>query len=197
MLDNSEIEQLSDQELVKLTLVDQGCFAYLIMRYRAKLLNYIRRITNVRDEEAEDILQEVFLKTYLNLNSFKPSLKFSSWIYAIAHNQVISNFRKIKARPEGSSVTIDEGLAETLAADLNLEKAIDQKLLAQKIDKALQALPAKYREILILKYLEEKNYQEMSDIIKKPMGTVASMLNKARSEFKKVILETKILRYDE
>lgn len=192
MLANSKIEELNDQQLVKLTLEDSGYFVYLIQRYRAKLLNYIRRITNVRDEEAEDILQEVFLKTYLNLNSFKPELKFSSWIYAIAHNQVISNFRKIKARPEGSSVTIDEGLADTLAHDFDLEKEMDQSLLAERVGLALQALPAKYREILILKYLEEKNYQEMSDIIKKPMGTVASMLNKARSEFKKVIVKTKI-----
>lgn len=189
---DSQIEQLTDQELVVLTLQNKAYFAHLIYRYRGKLLNYIRRITNVREEELEDILQEVFLKTYLNLNSFKADLKFSSWIYAIAHNQVISNFRKLKARPEGSSVTIDEGLAETLAADLNVEKLMDQKLLASEVARALKELPTKYREILVLKYLEEKNYQEMSDIIKKPMGTVASMLNKARAEFKKVILQSKL-----
>ena len=143
-------------------------------------------------EHAADILQDVYLKTYLNLNSFTTSLKFSSWIYAIAHNQVISNFRKIKARPEGSSVTIDLGLSDALASDLNIEKATDSKLLAERVAKALAKLKPKYREILILKYLEEKNYQEMSDIIKKPMGTVASMLNTARGEFKKVMESDKI-----
>lgn len=192
MLDNAHIDQLNDQELVLLTLENQGYFAYLIDRYKAKLFRYIKRLSNVSNEEAEDILQDVFLKTYLNLNSFTTSLKFSSWIYAIAHNQVISNFRKIKARPEGSSVTIDLGLSDVLASDLNIEKATDSKLLAERVAKALAKLKPKYREILILKYLEEKNYQEMSDIIKKPMGTVASMLNTARGEFKKVMESDKI-----
>lgn len=192
MLDNIHVDQLNDQELVLLTLENQSYFSYLIDRYKVKLFNYIRRISNVSNEEAEDILQDIFLKTYLNLNSFTTSLKFSSWIYAIAHNQVISNFRKIKARPEGSSVTIDLGLSEILASDLNIEKLTDQKLLAEQVSAALAKLKPKYREVLILKYLEEKNYQEMSDIIKKPMGTVASMLNTARSEFKKIIEKSKI-----
>ena len=192
MLDNIHIDQLNDQELVLLTLENQGYFAYLVDRYKSKLFRYIKRLSNVSNEEAEDILQDIFLKTYLNLNSFTTSLKFSSWIYAIAHNQVISNFRKIKARPEGSSVTIDLGLSEALASDLNIEKVTDSKLLAEQVAAALAKLKPKYREVLILKYLEEKNYQEMSDIIKKPMGTVASMLNTARSEFKKVIEKSKI-----
>ncbi len=192
MLDNIHIDQLNDQELVLLTLENQGYFAYLVDRYKSKLFRYIKRLSNVSNEEAEDILQDIFLKTYLNLNSFTTSLKFSSWIYAIAHNQVISNFRKIKARPEGSSVTIDLGLSEALASDLNIEKVTDSKLLAEQVAGALAKMKPKYREVLILKYLEEKNYQEMSDIIKKPMGTVASMLNTARSEFKKIIEKSKI-----
>ena len=105
---------------------------------------------------------------------------------------MISNIRKVKARPEGSSVSIDLGLSDALASDLNIEKATDSKLLAERVAKALAKLKPKYREILILKYLEEKNYQEMSDIIKKPMGTVASMLNTARGEFKKVMESDKI-----
>ena len=76
MLDNTHIDQLNDQELVLLTLENQGYFAYLIDRYKAKLFRYIKRLSNVSNEEAEDILQDVFLKTYLNLNSFTTSLKF-------------------------------------------------------------------------------------------------------------------------
>ena len=89
----------TDEELVKLALQKQEHFVYLINRYQHKLLRYIKRISNFSVEETEDILQEVFIKVYRNLEGFDQSLKFSSWIYRIAHNQTISHFRKSRAGP--------------------------------------------------------------------------------------------------
>lgn len=97
----------------------------IINRYKGKLYNYIRRITNVRDEDAEDLLQDVFLKVYLNLNDFDTDLKFSSWIYAIAHNQVISQHRKISVRAEGHSTNLEDESARKLASNINIEKEVD------------------------------------------------------------------------
>ena len=68
-----------------------------------------------------------------------------------------------------------------------MEKIIDNQLLSEQLSKALEKMVPKYREIIILQYFEEKNYQEISDIIKKPFGTVASMINKAKQEFRKEI----------
>jgi RNA polymerase sigma-70 factor (ECF subfamily) len=185
-------ESLSDVELVNLTLANQENFLYIVNRYKDKLLHYIRRLTNANLEEAEDTLQEVFIKVYLNLNDFNPDLKFSSWIYRITHNQVISRHRKIKARPEGYVVDIEDQAARNLAADIDIMAATDLAILKQQISLILNSLPAKYREILILKFLEEKNYQEISDIIKKPAGTVASTVNKAKQEFKKALSSQKV-----
>lgn len=175
----------TDEELVGLTLQDQDDFVYLINRYEQKLYNYIMRLTNAPKEDAEDILQDVFIKVYENLNDFDTELKFSSWVYRITHNQVISRHRKFKARAEGYATPIDEKLAETLASDLDVATDIDRKLLAKSVNKILDKLSAKHREILVLKYMEGKSYQEISDIIMKPMGSVASRMNKAKKEFRK------------
>lgn len=185
MTEEKDIANISDEELVKLTLANQDNFLYLVDRYKGRLLSYIRRLTNVNNEDAEDTLQEIFIKVYLNLNDFNKDLKFSSWIYRITHNQVISNHRKLKARPEGYAVSIDDQAARSLAAEIDIAAGADLQLLKVWIVKILDKLDKKYREVLILKFWEEKSYQEISDIIKKPPGTVASMLNKAKSEFEK------------
>jgi len=192
MIDFKLGKTASDEELVKLTLKDQGNFIYLVDRYKGKLLSYIRRLTNINNDDAEDILQDVFIKVYLNLNGFDSALKFSSWIYRITHNQVISNHRKLKARPEGYMTNLEDSSARKLASDIDIVAGADWGIMKSNIAKVLGKLDQKYREVLVLKFLEEKSYQEISDIIKKPSGTVASTINKAKREFKKELNRQKI-----
>lgn len=192
MNDFANAQNISDEELVKLTLENQENFAYIMERYKGKLMSYILRLTNINNEDAEDLLQDIFIKVYLNLNDFNDDLKFSSWIYRITHNHVISNHRKLKVRPEGYLVNIDDQAARNLAANINIEAGADLSILKRNIFKVLNKMEGKYREVLILKYWEEKNYQEISDIIKKPTGTVASTINKAKQEFKKELAQQKI-----
>ena len=175
----------TDEELVKLSLENQANFLYLINRYKDKLTFYIRRISNVDAEETQDILQEVFMKAYLNLNDFDKDLKFSSWIYRIAHNQVISNHRKIKARPQSAGIDLSDDRVKSIAGEADLVGEVDQEFIKKNINRALNKIDHKYKEVLVLKYLEEKDYKEIADIIKKPMGTVASRMNKAKGELKK------------
>jgi RNA polymerase sigma-70 factor, ECF subfamily len=179
-----EKKNLSDEQLVQLSLDSHLDFSVLVDRYKLKILNFICRMSGMSREDAQDVLQDVFLKVYLNLNSFDSDLKFSSWLYSIARNQIISNYRKTKVRSEGNSVKIDEILIERLAFDFNIEKELDIKILNRQIFSVLDKLKDKWREILVLRFFEEKDYDEISDIIKKPAGTVASMLNKAKKEFK-------------
>jgi RNA polymerase sigma-70 factor, ECF subfamily len=184
MFKNEQTDKLSDEEIVGLVLSNQGYFLIIINRYKQKLFNFIRRITNAGVEDAEDLLQEVFLKIYLNLNDFDRDQKFSSWAYAIARNQVISNHRKIQSRPEGHAVGLDDEGAEKIISNLDISKNVDSGLTREKILRIMDGLKEKYREILILKFFEDKSYDEISDIIKKPVGTVGSMMNKAKKEFK-------------
>jgi len=192
MIKDQKYQEKTDEELVLLALSDQDDFLYLMRRYEKKLLAYISRITNVNRDEAEDILQDTFIKIYQNLNDFDTELKFSSWAYRIAHNQVISNYRKIKSRPQSIPMDINEEILGNLASSLDVKKDLDVVFLRENIKKVLANLEIKYREILILKFLEEKNYKEISDILKKPMGTVATLINRAKKEFKEELLEQNI-----
>ncbi len=184
----SALSEMSDEELVQKTLEDKSYFSYLIKRYKDKLYFYVQRISNTAPDEIEDILQDVFIKVYQKLRDFDQDLKFSSWIYRITRNQVIDNYRKTKARPLGNLSAEDENFLNNIKADFNLVEDIDRRFLKATVGDALEKIDAKYREIIILKYFEEKDYNEISDILKKPTGTVASMLNKARLELKKQLV---------
>jgi len=180
-----DCEKKTDEELAKLSLENQAYFLCIINRYKSKLMAYVKRISGSTEEDAEDILQEVFIKVYQNLNDFDSGLKFSSWIYRITHNAVISNFRKTKARPNEIQLDLGDDRIKILADDFDIEKELNIDYLRRKIFKALNNLDSKHKEIIVLKFFEEKSYKEISDIIKKPMGTVASKMNKAKSDFKK------------
>lgn len=179
--------ELDDAELVRLSLSNPNNFSYIIARYQDKLGRYVRRLGAANSEDAEDILQDLFLKVYLNLNDFNSDLKFSSWIYRIAHNEVISHFRKRQARPEAHSLPIDTVGLHLLANDLALDSLMNEVLRNNAITEAINRLDPKYREIIILKFFEEKNYNEISDILKKPLGTVASLLNRAKKALKEAL----------
>lgn len=187
-----DLEKKSDNEIVELVLKDQEYFLHIVNRYKHQLIVYIRRLTNIREEEAEDILQDVFLKVYLNLNDFDKDLKFSSWIYRITHNKVIDNFRKLKARPQTSDLDMSDDRIGKLATEFDIEREIDREKLKEIINKALLNLNVKFREVLVLKFLEEKDYKEISDIIKVPAGTVASRISKAKKLLKRELDNVKI-----
>jgi RNA polymerase sigma-70 factor, ECF subfamily len=173
----------SDIELVQQTLENADNYAVIVEKYEAPLLRYILRISNISREEGEDLLQNVFLKAYQNLNDFDASLKFSSWIYRIAHNEVISAWRRRSARCEEVNLEKSE-VAQLLASTLNIPTQIDEKFLAKFVQEILNKISQKYQEVLILRYLEGKDYSEISDILRKPMGTIATLLSRAKKAFK-------------
>ncbi len=181
-LNQEENSSQSDNELVSLALKDQAFFAVLVNRYSPKLSRYIKRISNFDNEEVEDVLQDIFIKLYKNLNDFDIDLKFSSWIYRIAHNQVISHHRAKSARPQ--TVEIDDFLANRLRAEIDLNVEIENRDLQREISAVLTKLKPIHREVLVLRFFEEKSYEEISDILKKPNGSVATLIYSAKKELK-------------
>jgi len=168
-------------------LKDADLFLELMQRYEGRLLAYINRIINVSNGEAEDILQEVFIKTYQNLNGFDLNLKFSTWVYRITYNQVISFFRKNKKHTTNLTDKDSEALILNIADELNLKQAVAQKIDAKLIREAISDLDSKYRDVLVLKFLEDKDYNEISDIIKKPVATVGTLINRAKNKIKEAL----------
>ncbi len=176
-----KIEQKTDQELVILALEDKDNFLYILNRYEKPLLRYIQRLSRLNQEDCQDILQDSFIKIYKNLNAYNPSLKFSSWAYRICHNQTISQLRKNNVRPINF---LDPQDFSQIKSSLNLHENISKEYDSQMIKNKIYQLKEKYREILILKFLEEKDYQEISDILKKPIGTVSTLINRAKKKLK-------------
>ncbi|MFH0776471.1 MAG: sigma-70 family RNA polymerase sigma factor [Patescibacteria group bacterium] len=185
---------LSDVELVQRALADPDDYAKLVERYERPLLRYLLRISNISREEGEDLLQNVFLKAYQNLRDFDPDLKFSSWIYRIAHNEAISAWRKKSARAEEVNLENAEA-AQLLQSTLDIPAATDEKLLAEFVRSILAKLDPKYREVLVLRFLESKDYSEISDILRKPMGSVATLVSRAKTAFELAAREADLQKF--
>jgi RNA polymerase sigma-70 factor, ECF subfamily len=174
---------LSDQEIVRLSLGDIEYFACLVLKYELRLLGYVKKISQSDQEEAEDILQEAFIKIWKNLNGYDPRLTLESWLFRIVHNETISFWRKKTSFGKDRTVAIDDDrLMEMFAEDQTSETNRD--LTFKLIENVLPMLKQEYREVLVLKFLEDKSYEEISDILKIPEGTVATRINRAKKSFR-------------
>ncbi len=174
---------LSDQEIIRLSLVDMEYFACLVLKYELRLLYYIKKISQSNDAEAEDILQEAFIKIWKNLNGYDPRLTLESWIFRIVHNETISFWRKKTSYSKDNVVQLDDERLNRLLTSEDVYGSEDEKL-SDVIEEVLPLLKQNYREVLVLKYLEDKSYEEISDILKIPEGTVATRINRAKKSFK-------------
>ena len=177
-------DQLSDLEIVQKSLSDVDYLSCMYDRYEAKLLRYITRISSIPDDEAEDILQESFIKIWRNLNSYDPSIKLSSWLYRIVHNETISQWRKKTGSGKYSVVEMPKHLYEQMQDEFMIPGLYEEN--ANMIQKVLEEMPVKYKEVLVLKFFEKLNYEEISDVLKIPEGTVATRLNRAKKTFIKI-----------
>lgn len=177
-------DKQTDEELVALCLKNQDLYLELMKRYEVRLTNFVRKLTNVSYDEIEDIVQEVFIKAYRNLNDFDRRLKFSSWIYRIARNESISHYRKGLARPQVVSVEDNDLFLNQIAISAeDLERDFEKKIQNARVARILDRLEDKYREVLILRFFEERDYREIADILKKPLGTIGTLISQAKKAF--------------
>lgn len=179
---------MSDEEIVRLALREEAFFAHIVMRYEEKLSRYVQRLGVRNHEDRQDVLQEIFIKIYRNLNSFDASFAFSSWVYRIAHNEAISFYRKKNVRPEGHLIDDgDERVLREMASGEDAEQQFDTALNADHVQGALAALDAKYRDVLILRFFEHMEYEEISDVLKIPIGSVGTLLYRGKKRLQKVL----------
>jgi RNA polymerase sigma-70 factor (ECF subfamily) len=182
-MDAASPQGLTDAEIVAKTLADKQFFGEIVDRYEAKLKRYVARLGVRNPEDQMDVLQDVFLKIYKNLNAFDSSLQFSSWIYRITHNEAISWYRKKNVRPEGHLIADSEELIGFLSAKEDTQDAdFDKTINATEVNTALFKIDNKYREVIILRFFEHKEYDEISDILKIPIGSVGTLLHRGKKQ---------------
>ncbi len=181
-------QQVSDEEIVKDSLADKEQFGILMDRYEAKLRRYIARLGVRNPDDQLDVLQDIFLKVYRNLNGFDTGLKFSSWIYRIAHNEAISAYRKKNVRPEGHLVADSEEILSFVSGSLeSADEKFDSAVNAQTVNDALLKLDKKYYDVLVLRFFEHKEYDEISDILQIPTGSVGTLIHRGKKQLATVI----------
>jgi len=174
-----DIKELSDNEIVeKVRTSDQELYSVIIDRYQKKLIRYAYNLIK-NEDKAIDIVQESFVKAYINLNDFNIEKKFSSWIYRIVHNQAINLAKKYQKE----TLLLENW---DFKSDDNIESDFEEKEVIEKVEKCLKEIPLLYSEPLSLYYIDEKSYEEISDILRIPMGTVATRINRAKKLMKNI-----------
>ncbi len=176
-------QQLTDEELAgRVQHGDHDAVGVLVERYERKLLRYGSKFLSNR-QDIEDIVQDVFVNTYKNIQSFDSSQRFSPWIYRIAHNGFVDALKQHARKP---LIFFDVDTLFAHPVDEHAETEREQREMRDMIDRGLDKLPIKYREILILHYLEELKYKEIADVLRIPTGTVGIRLQRAKEALRTV-----------
>lgn len=167
---------------------DQRAFAEIVGLYKDKIFHLAYRMLNNR-HEAEDIVQETFLRVYKSLDRYDENQKFSTWIYRIGTNLCIDRLRKRKP-------------SYSLDADMNDQEGMDgysmipsddrtpesEMLISETqriIHQAIESLPAKYKTIMILRYIQDMSLQEISDVLDLPVTTIKTRVHRGREYLRK------------
>ncbi len=175
----SETLKLTDEEIVeKVRSNDRDLYAVIIERYKNKLLRYATNLIHDEDR-ASHIVQDSLVKAYINLNGFNTKKKFSSWIYRIVHNEAMNVIKKYQ-----KEVPILNDF--DFESDEDIIKDFEQKETAIHVENCLKSIPLIYSEPLSLYYLDEKSYEDISDILRIPMGTVAIRMSRAKKLMKHI-----------
>ena len=171
---------MNDAELVKQILDgNNNAFRYLVANYQRLVVHVVGRVVG-RQDEVEDICQEVFIKVFRKMKRFRGEAKLSTWIATIAYNTSISHVRKLARRGEQSYD--DKPALIALERDESLNQKVVEKEEAKKIlMEMIESLPVNYRTVLTLFHLEEFSYKEIEEITKMPEGTIKSYLSRARN----------------
>lgn len=175
----SEHPRLTDEEIIeKVRSDDRDLYAVIIDRYKNKLLRYAKNLVH-DDDRASHVVQDSLVKAYININGFNIKNKFSSWIYRIVHNESMNVLKKYK-----SEVPILDDFDFESEQDITQE--FEQKETVIYVERCLKSMPLIYSEPLSLYYIDEKSYEEISDILRIPMGTVAVRISRAKKLMKNI-----------
>jgi len=180
--DSGDISGLNDEALiVYIRENDKEAYEIIIERYQKKIWYYINRLIN-NPPEVDDLTQQALVNAYINLNNFNKNKKFSSWLYRIAHNLAVNWLKKKRA---SFSIENSATIARKLVSRTNISKEILEKEDKKQIETLISNLPLNFKEPLVLKYLEDKSYKEISYILKKPESTIGTTISRAKQILKK------------
>jgi RNA polymerase sigma-70 factor (ECF subfamily) len=189
---NIDYKKLTDEQLIfEFQKEDVQAFNEIVFRYKDKLVNFLFRYTGSKDE-SEDLAQDTFLKLYRSKHLYKEIAKFSTWFYTIAINIAKTNIRK-KSRHNSISISDfdpdNEKDFELTANVISPEDTANASIENYYIQKAINSLNEKFREVIILRDIQDLEYEEIAQITNLPLGTVKSRINRGRERLKELLSE--------
>jgi RNA polymerase sigma-70 factor (ECF subfamily) len=191
--DRAKWKDHTDEELMlRVQDGDTDCYDVLVERFKVRLFNYLFRLTGSRDD-AEEIAQEAFVKAYIHSDKYKTIARFSTWLYTIATNLVRNRLRSRSRAPKIVSLwtrSADSDEERTLDIEdtrKSPDEVINDAELGEIISRAIQRIPAKYRESFVLREINELSYEEIAAVTGLKLGTVRSRINRARNHFRQAV----------
>ena len=187
----SKSEYTDEQLILSFQGGDVNSFNEIVYRYKDKLLNYVNGYMHDINV-SENLVQDTFMKVYTHGNSYKEIAKFSTWIYTIAGNLAKTELRKLKRRKTFTFSQLSRqdnefNLERVQFKSGNNENQEDEIYVA--IREAIPKLPEDYRNIIILRDIQELSYEQISNITKLALGTVKSRINRARLKLRDIVKE--------
>lgn len=182
-----QMTQTDDKELLlqfKEPATKERAYTYIIKKYQEKLYWHIRRMV-VEHEDANDVLQNMFIKVWKGLENFREDSQLYTWLYRIATNESLSFIEQQKRR---ASVSIDGSVETGLMNSIKADKHFDPNRLEWKLQVAIQGLPEKQRVVFNLRYYDEMPYEEMSKVLETSTGALKASYHHAVKKIEDFIL---------
>ncbi len=183
--------QLPDEDLMELF---QGgydeAYSIIVTRYRERIHQFIFRYTK-NHLDSEDLVQETFLRVFRSRNSYERIARFSTWLYTIAQNLIRSQYKKNQRMQTISLAQTDdqdqEITMELPDTALPTDQQVHLSMTVMQVRKALASIPSDFRDVLVMRDIDQLTYEEIMDITKLPMGTVKSRINRGRARLQEVM----------
>jgi RNA polymerase sigma-70 factor (ECF subfamily) len=182
----------TDEELIsRFQNGDERAYVELVNRYKDRLLNFVFQFLG-DIEQAEDVVQDTMLRLYEKKHYYKEIAKFSTWIYTIARNLANTELRKKKRRKTTNlSQLSKERQFEIPAIQDNVDQSLQNEFINDRIQSAISNLPEHFKVVIILRDIQELSYEDISNIVEVPLGTIKSRINRARIQLQAELSDLK------
>ena len=184
------MKKLSDQEIIdSIKLDNQADFSIIVDRYKDKAFSLLKRMLK-NEQDAEETLQDCFIKAYNSLSSFKGEAKFSTWFYRIVYNTALTKLSSQKRKTENEMSSVHEHFDLKSDYDYNVS---ERKDMSEFINELVNKLPEKHSAIISLFYLDEMSCEEISKVLDISISNVKVMLYRSRNALKDIIIKNNLV----
>ena len=188
----NNLSAFADRDLVTRAMAGrEDGFEELVRRYQRPIATYVYRLVGDY-ESALDLTQEVFIKVYNSLRRYRSEFKFSTWIYKIAHNSAVDHLRRYSTRATSALTGEFDGEQYELPLEsrrLSPEQESERAERRAEIEQVVRSLPLAYRELVLLRHAHDMSYEEISEVMGLPLGTVKNRLFRAREAMRQQFIE--------